>query len=99
MLTTLLTVFFVIVSVLLVFMVVITPSQEGGLASAFGGMGADSFFGTKAHRHINRFTMFLAIAFLTAALVIMWRNRPEPKEGDGSGGDRSSESAPAPENP
>ncbi len=39
-------IFFVIVCLLLIFMVIITPSQEGGLASAFGGMGSESFFGT-----------------------------------------------------
>lgn len=65
-----LTILFVLVTVLLVFMVVITPSNEGGMAAAFGGMGSDSFFGTKAHAHINRFTLFLAVAFLALAIGI-----------------------------
>src|SRR6185295_14658170 len=58
---TLLSIFFIIICILLIFMVVITPSQEGGMAAAFGGMGSDSFFGTKAHQHSNKFTVFLAV--------------------------------------
>ena len=61
---------FVIVCILLVFMVVITPSQSEGLAGAFGGMGSDTFFGTKAGQHINRFTVFLAVSFLVLAVLI-----------------------------
>ncbi len=63
-------IFFVIVCLLLIFMVIITPSQEGGLASAFGGMGSESFFGTKVHRHVNRFTILLAVLFLGLAVII-----------------------------
>ncbi|HXX92303.1 MAG TPA: preprotein translocase subunit SecG [Planctomycetota bacterium] len=62
--------FFVIVCILLIFIVVITPSSEGGMAAAFGGMGSDSFFGTKAHQHINKFMVFLAVAFLALAVFI-----------------------------
>jgi protein translocase SecG subunit len=72
---TLLGIFFVIICVLLIFMVVITPSQEGGMAAAFGGMGSDSFFGTKAHQHINKFTVFLAVSFLVLAFFINWTNK------------------------
>jgi protein translocase SecG subunit len=72
---TLLGILFVIISLLLVFMVVITPSQEGGMAAAFGGMGSDSFFGTKAHQHINKFTVFLAVSFLVLAFWINWTNK------------------------
>src|SRR5215510_4689972 len=61
---------FAIVCLLLVFMVVITPSQSEGLAGAFGGMGSDTFFGTKAGQHINRFTIGLAVSFLVLAVLI-----------------------------
>jgi protein translocase SecG subunit len=61
---------FVIVCILLIFIVVITPSSEGGMAAAFGGMGSDSFFGTKAHQHINKFMIFLAVGFLALAVFI-----------------------------
>jgi preprotein translocase subunit SecG len=66
----LLIILFVLVCLLLIFMVVITPSQEGGIAAAFGGLGSDTFFGTKAHQHINKFTVFLAVAFLVLAVLI-----------------------------
>ncbi|HLY07917.1 MAG TPA: preprotein translocase subunit SecG [Planctomycetota bacterium] len=72
---TLLGILFVIICLLLIFMVVITPSQEGGMAAAFGGMGSDSFFGTKAHQHINKFTVFLAVSFLVLAFCINWTNK------------------------
>ena len=81
---TLLSIFFIIICILLIFMVVITPSQEGGMAAAFGGMGSDSFFGTKAHQHINKFTVFLAVSFLVLAFCINWTNKEAaPVEGKG----------------
>lgn len=73
-----LTILFVIVAILLVFMVVITPSQEGGMAAAFGGMGSDSFFGTKAHQHINKFTVFLAVSLLVLTVFINLQNAATP---------------------
>jgi preprotein translocase subunit SecG len=45
------------------------------MAAAFGGMGSDSFFGTKAHQHINKFTVFLAVSFLVLAFCINWTNK------------------------
>lgn len=66
----LLSILFVIVCLLLIFMVVITPSQSEGLAGAFGGMGSDTFFGTKAGQHINRFTIGLAVSFLVLAVLL-----------------------------
>ncbi len=82
--TILLSILFIIVCFLLIFMVVITPSSEGGMAAAFGGMGSDSFFGTKAHQHINKFTVFLAVSFLVLAFCINWSNKgATPAAGDG----------------
>ena len=73
---------FVIVCLLLVFMVVITPSQSEGLAGAFGGMGSDTFFGTKAGQHINRFTIGLAVGFLVLAVLInVYATRSADKQG------------------
>jgi preprotein translocase subunit SecG len=72
--TTILSIFFIIICILLVFMVVITPSQEGGMAAAFGGMGSDSFFGTRANQAINKFTVFLAVSFMVLALWINFAN-------------------------
>lgn len=82
---TMLGIFFVIICILLIFMVVITPSQEGGMAAAFGGMGSDSFFGTKAHQHINKFTVFLAVSFLVLAFWINWTNKEGAPASTGPG--------------
>jgi len=68
--TLLLCILFFLICLFLAFMVVITPSSEGGMAAAFGGMGSETFFGTKAHQHINKFTVFLAVSFLLLAIVI-----------------------------
>ena len=86
---TMLSIFFIIVCILLIFMVVITPSQEGGMAAAFGGMGSDSFFGTKAHQHINKFTVFLAVSFLVLAFTINWTNK-DVGSASGTGAGKSS---------
>jgi len=66
---------FIIICILLIFMVVITPSSEGGMAAAFSGMGSESFFGTKASQSINKFTVFLAVSFLVLAFWINWINK------------------------
>ena len=65
-----LSIVFIIISLILVFLVIITPSSEGGIAAAFGGMGSDSFFGTKAHSHINKTVVVLSVLFLTLAIAI-----------------------------
>ena len=87
---------FVIVCILLVFIVVITPSQEGGMAAAFGGMGSDSFFGTKAHQHINKFMVFLAVAFLALSIFL---NRMNSSSSGTGGGGAAPKKAVAGENP
>ena len=79
---TFLTVLFVIITLLLIFMVVITTSSEGGIAAAFGGMGSDTFFGAKAHRHINKFTLFLAVSFLVLAFSINLLTSAQGREDD-----------------
>jgi protein translocase SecG subunit len=72
---------FVLICLLLIFMVVITPSNEGGMAAAFGGMGGDSFFGTRAHQHVSKFTVFLAVSFLGLAVLINLVNSRTTPEG------------------
>ncbi len=87
--------FFVIVCILLIFIVVITPSQEGGMAAAFGGMGGDSFFGTKAHQHINKFMVFLAVSFLVLAVVLNRLNAGVNPSGSAAPKPKVTEGAPA----
>ena len=65
-----LSIVFIVVCLILVFLVIITPSSEGGIAAAFGGMGSDSVFGTKAHSHINKTVVVLSVLFLVLAIAI-----------------------------
>ena len=78
---TFLSLLFIIICFLLIFMVVITPSSEGGMAAAFGGMGSETFFGTKAGSHINKFTVFLAVSFLLLAVAINRYNTGSERAG------------------
>lgn len=90
---------FIIICILLIFMVVITPSQEGGMAAAFGGMGSDTFFGTKAHQHISKFTVFLAVSFLLLAVFINRLNTGSAIQGNKSKLTESMKDPPTPPGP
>lgn len=94
----LISIVFVLVCLLLIFMVVITPSQSEGLAGAFGGMGSDTFFGTKAGQHINRFTIGLAVAFLVLAILINVYATRRNTQADPLVRPKTGQSTPAPTN-
>ncbi|MFC1587084.1 preprotein translocase subunit SecG [Planctomycetota bacterium] len=63
---------FVLVALLLIFLVLIQKSSDGGgLGTAFGGSGsADSLFGVKTAAGIKYFTGWIAIGFMVLSLVI-----------------------------
>ena len=88
---------FILICLMLIFMVVITPSNEGGMAAAFGGMGGDSFFGTRGHQTINKFTVFLAVSFLVLAVGINLYNAKNPAKTTGTIEERINQAAPAPD--
>ena len=68
-------VLYVIMAVFIVFIILIQPHHgEGGLAAAFGGVGGDSFFGTKAVNQIAKFTIWMSVIFIALAV---WLNRLE----------------------
>ncbi len=67
---TFLTILFILVCILMIFLVILSPSQEGGMAATFGGLGSESFFGTKAHQQLSKVTVFLAVSFLVLAVAI-----------------------------
>lgn len=64
---------FVIISLMLVFIIIIQPSTGEGLASAFSGVGSESFFGTKLMSRVAKFTWFLATLVLLLAIYINYR--------------------------
>ncbi len=59
---------FFLSAVLLTVVVLLQESKGGGLAEAFGGMGAETF-GVKSGG-INRFTFTLAAVFCGSAILI-----------------------------
>lgn len=61
-------VLFFLSAILLTVVVLLQESKGGGLAEAFGGVGAETF-GVKAGG-INRFTFLLAAVFCGSAIII-----------------------------
>jgi len=59
---------FFVSSILLTIVVLLQESKGGGLAEAFGGVGAETF-GVKAGG-INKFTFLLAAIFLGSAILL-----------------------------
>ena len=57
---------------LLIFVILLQEPKGGGLAEAFGGMGAETF-GVKSSG-VNRFTVIVAAVFLLSAVVIQILN-------------------------
>ncbi|MHC4079063.1 MAG: preprotein translocase subunit SecG [Planctomycetota bacterium] len=53
---------------LLIFIILLQEPKGGGLAEAFGGMGAETF-GVKA-AGVNRFTLIVAAVFILSAVLI-----------------------------
>ncbi len=53
---------------LLVFIILLQEPKGGGLAEAFGGMGAETF-GVKS-AGVNRFTLIVASVFVLSAVLI-----------------------------
>lgn len=59
---------FIATAVLLSVVILLQEAKGGGLAEAFGGLGAQTF-GVKASG-INKFTAYVAVVFLLSAVLI-----------------------------
>ncbi len=59
---------FFLAACLLMFIILLQEPKGGGLAEAFGGMGAETF-GVKS-AGVNRFTLIVATVFILAAVMI-----------------------------
>ncbi|MHC4550105.1 MAG: preprotein translocase subunit SecG [Planctomycetota bacterium] len=84
---------FVLSALLLVLVILLQEPKGGGLSSAFGGVGAETF-GVQTGG-VNRFTSYVALAFLATA-VLFAAVRPEA---DVAPSDRAREQLTAPEEP
>jgi preprotein translocase subunit SecG len=68
-------VFQVIISVIVVFLVLMHSGKDSGLSGAFGvGSGAGPLGGgSMVERNLNRWTIFFAILFVVNAIVLLKR--------------------------
>lgn len=77
-----LTVFTILLSLLLMFVVLIQRGKGGGLAGAFGGVGGSSPFGSRAGDAFTKFTLYLAGVWVLVIMVtVTWANRDRPQLG------------------
>lgn len=69
---------FAFLCLILVLLIAISPSQGEGLASAFSGVGSESFFGSRAQSKINWITASLTVTSLVLAVAINLANAGSP---------------------
>jgi len=88
-------------SVLLMFIILLQRGRGGGLAGAFGGLGGQSAFGTKAGDVFTKITIGLAIFWAVMAGVTGWAMQSDSQGRYRGGGDAtpSEPTLTAPENP
>ena len=91
-----LSVLLALTSCFLIFLILLQRGRGGGLAGAFGGMGGQSAFGTKAGDIFTRITIIAAVIWVALAGVngcVMWK----ASEGLFQGGSNVPEEVSAPE--
>ncbi|WP_176012515.1 preprotein translocase subunit SecG [Victivallis sp. Marseille-Q1083] len=60
----------VIVSLLLIALVLVQPSKQGGLGAAFGGGLGESVFGAQAGSHLTKMTVVMTTIFFGLTLLL-----------------------------
>jgi protein translocase SecG subunit len=91
-----LVVVFIIVSILLIVLVLLQKGRGGGLASAFGGAGGQSAFGSKTGDAFTKITIGFVAIFLVLAVVVSKYYKPVSTIQDAAPQQRSQPLAPAP---
>lgn len=67
--------FFMILSVILCFVILIQESKSSGLGASFGGEASDSLFGTSTADVLKKFTGWLAVVFFSLCVILsLWTN-------------------------
>src|SRR5882762_7687857 len=67
----LLAILMIITALFLILLVLIQRGRGGGLAGAFGGMGGQSAFGTKAGDLFTKITIGVAIVWVVSTMLII----------------------------
>lgn len=75
------TILLLLVGLLLMFIILLQRGRGGGLAGAFGGLGGQSAFGTKAGDVFTRITIVLAVIWVILAGVTGYAMRAERSTG------------------
>jgi preprotein translocase subunit SecG len=71
MLISLLMVLLLLTAIFLIVLVLIQRGKGGGLAGAFGGMGGQSAFGTKAGDLFTKITIVTAVVWIVLCLIMV----------------------------
>lgn len=90
----LLEVLLVPVCLILIAVVLVQDSKDGGLASAFGGGGGGQLLGARGQRELARLTSVLAVIFIVFVLVVGVIHNAMKEKG-GMGGEEKTAGAPA----
>ena len=69
------TVLLVLDCAVLIGMILLQRGRGGGLASAFGGLGAEGAFGTRAATMAQKVTTVCAILFVVLTIALGWMRR------------------------
>lgn len=86
-------------AIFIIFLVLIQKGRGGGLAGAFGGMGGQSAFGTKAGDVFTKITVVTAIIWFSLCIgIILILRKTETKAPDVESG-RTNVNVSAPANP
>lgn len=65
--------FFLLVSMVLCFVILIQESKSLGLGASFGGDAGSSVFGTSTAEVLKKITGYLAFAFMAACIILsLW---------------------------
>lgn len=75
-----------LVSIFMILLILIQRGKGGGLAGAFGGMGGQSAFGTKAGDVFTKITVVTALIWFSLCVMAIWALKPGnevPDLGDG----------------
>lgn len=67
-----------VVSIFMILLILVQRGKGGGLAGAFGGMGGQSAFGTKAGDMFTKITMWSAFVWIVLCAFTVWyMGRPD----------------------